>query len=211
MEGFIPDLEKITAAGKHLLALINDMLDLSKIEAGKMTLSPEAFDLGLLVEQVAATVHPLMQKNGNTLTVSDTSKLGRMYADAMRIRQCLFNLLSNASKFTDKGTVALTVERLHHQGREWVLFRVADTGIGMTPEQLKRLGGRFDQADASTTRKYGGTGLGLAITMGFCKMMGGDLKVESEMGKGSTFTMYLPAPEEKTIEVYVPTRTLDRS
>jgi signal transduction histidine kinase len=197
VEGFVPDLEKITSAGKHLLGLINDILDISKIEAGKMTLSPEVFDVGAAVEQVASTVRPLAQKNGNALVVSPTADLGKMYADAMRLRQCLLNLLSNACKFTDKGTVSVTVERLAHQGREWLTFRVADTGIGMTPEQLKKLGGRFDQADASTTRKYGGTGLGMAITLAFCKMMGGDMKVESESGKGSTFTLYLPAGMEQ--------------
>jgi signal transduction histidine kinase len=200
VDGFIPDLEKITSSGKHLLGLINDILDISKIEAGKMTLSPELLDVGPLVEQMLSTIRPLVQKNSNTLTLSDTTNLGKMVADAMRLRQCLLNLLSNACKFTDKGTIAVTVERLMHLGREWLMFRVADTGIGMTPEQLKRLGGRFDQADDSTTRKYGGTGLGMAITLAFCKMMGGDLKVESEMGKGSTFTMYLPAGLDKGVD-----------
>jgi signal transduction histidine kinase len=192
-EEFIPDLQKITSAGKHLLELINDILDLSKIEAGKMTLSAETFDLAPLIEQVAATVHPLVQKNGNTLEVISAPDLGQMHADATRLRQCLLNLLSNASKFTDKGTITLKTDRQLYQGRDWLLFRVSDTGIGMTLEQLQKLFSRFSQADASTTRKYGGTGLGLAITKGFCQMMGGDVTVESEIGKGSTFTIYLPA------------------
>jgi signal transduction histidine kinase len=192
VDSFIPDLEKITSAGKHLLELINDILDLSKIEAGKMTLSVDKFAVAPLIQQVVGTVHPLVQKNGNTLEVSDTSNLGEMVADPMRIRQCLLNLLSNASKFTEKGTIRLTVERVQHQDRGWVIFRVSDTGIGMTPEQLQRLFKPFTQADASTTRKYGGTGLGLTISLKFCQMMGGDITAESEAGKGSTFTIYLP-------------------
>jgi signal transduction histidine kinase len=121
-----------------------------------------------------------------------------MYADATRIRQCLLNLLSNACKFTDQGTITLKADRQVHQGREWFVFRVSDTGIGMTAEQLQKLFSRFTQADASTTRKYGGTGLGLAITKGFCQIMGGDITVESELGKGSAFTMYLPADRQTT-------------
>ncbi len=192
VDDFIPDLEKITAAGKHLLDLINDILDLSKIEAGKMTLSMEKFAVAPLIQQVVGTVHPLVQKNGNTLEVSDTSNLGEMFADSMRIRQCLLNLLSNACKFTDKGTLRLTVEKVRQHERGWVVFRVSDTGIGMTPEQLQRLFRPFTQADASTTRKYGGTGLGLTISLKFCQMMGGDITAESEAGRGSTFTIYLP-------------------
>jgi signal transduction histidine kinase len=197
---FIPDLQKITTAGKHLLELINDILDLSKIEAGKMTLSPETFDLPVLIQQVVATVHPLVQKNANTLEVSASANLGPMHADGTRLRQCLLNLLSNACKFTEKGTITLKADRQQHHGREWFVFRVSDTGIGMTPEQLQKLFSRFSQADASTTRKYGGTGLGLAITKGFCQMMGGDVTVESEIGKGSAFTIYLPA-DKPTVEM----------
>jgi signal transduction histidine kinase len=192
-EDFIPDLEKITTAGKHLLDLINDILDLSKIEAGRMTLNPEQFAVAPMIQQVLSTIHPLVQKNANTLDVCDTSNLGEMVADPMRLRQCLLNLLSNASKFTEKGTIRLTVERINHQNKEWVVFRVSDTGIGMTPEQLQRLFKPFTQADASTTRKYGGTGLGLTISLKFCQMMGGDITVESEPDKGSVFTIYLPA------------------
>jgi signal transduction histidine kinase len=197
VESFIPDLEKISAAGKHLLALINDILDISKIEAGKMTLAPEKFAVAPLVAQVAATVLPLVQKNGNALEMNDHQAAGEMVADSTRLRQCLLNLLSNACKFTDQGKITLTVERRTHQGREWMVFRVADTGIGMTPEQLEKLFKPFEQADASTTRKYGGTGLGLAISLKFCQLMGGDITVESEPGKGSTFTMYLPVRSDQ--------------
>jgi signal transduction histidine kinase len=196
VEGFVPDLEKIAAAGKHLLALINDILDISKIEAGKMTLSLETFEVAPLIEQVASTVLPLVQTNGNTLEVSNPATVGRMFADATRLRQCLLNLVSNACKFTDKGNIRLAVERRLHQGRDHLIFQVSDTGIGMTPEQMQRLFTPFEQADASTTRKYGGTGLGLAITLKFCQLMGGSISVQSEPGEGSTFTMFLPAQVE---------------
>jgi signal transduction histidine kinase len=203
-DDYLGDLQKITSAGKHLLALINDILDLSKIEAGKMELYLETFDLAALVKEVVATVQPLVQKNGNSLDVEAGDDLGGMHADVTRIRQCLYNLLSNASKFTDKGTITLGVSRQADQGREWVILRVSDTGIGMTPEQLQKLFEVFSQADASTTRKYGGTGLGLAISRRFCRMMGGDIQVHSEAGKGSTFTMLLPAVVERA---YPPTQT----
>jgi signal transduction histidine kinase len=196
-DDFIPDLEKITAAGKHLLMLINDILDLSKIEAGKMALLLEPFDLGGMIRDVVAMMPPLVQKNGNTLVVQAGEGLGSMKADVTRIRQCLFNLLSNACKFTKKGTITLSVKRQAVQGREWVTFQVSDSGIGMTPEQLGRLFEVFSQADASTTREYGGTGLGLAITRRFCRMMGGEVTAQSEVGKGSTFTIILPAVVER--------------
>jgi signal transduction histidine kinase len=195
-EGFIPDLQRILSQGKHLLALINDILDLSKIEAGKMTLSLETFDLAPLLREVTATVKPLVDKNGNVLKVEYPDLIGAMHADGTRIRQCLLNLLSNASKFTQNGTITLAVQRQELNGREWVVFRVADTGIGMTPEQAAKLFRAFTQADASTTRKYGGTGLGLVISRKFCRMMGGDVFVESEPGKGSTFTIQVPAHVE---------------
>jgi signal transduction histidine kinase len=191
-EGFVPDLLKIHSSAKHLLALINDILDLSKIEAGRMELSPERFDVARAVDEVVATVAPLVEKNGNRLEVR-VGDAGAMVADPMRVRQCLLNLLSNACKFTKGGAVMLGVLRLRRDEREWVEFRVGDTGIGMTPEQMGRLFQPFSQADAGTTRKYGGTGLGLAITRKFCQMMGGDVAVESELGKGSTFTIRLPA------------------
>ena len=192
-ESFIPDLIKIHSSAKHLLALINDILDLSKIVAGKMDLSPETFELAPVVNEIATTVVPLAEKNSNRLQVQCAADVGKMYQDVTRVRQCLLNLLSNACKFTQGGTVGLKVERLRQADRDWLVLRVTDTGIGMTPEQMGRLFQAFTQADASTTRKYGGTGLGLAITRKFCQMMGGDVTVQSEMGKGSTFTMQVPA------------------
>jgi signal transduction histidine kinase/CheY-like chemotaxis protein len=203
---FVPDLEKIHGAGKHLLGLINDVLDLSKIESGKMTLYLEDFDVAKLVREVAATVQPLITKNGNRLEVACPADLGPMHADVTKVRQTLFNLLSNASKFTEKGMIRLSVERGGAPGaleeprsdaptlqRSAVVFQVTDTGIGMTPEQLGKLFQAFMQADASTSRKFGGTGLGLAISRKFCQLMGGDITVQSEHGKGSTFTVTLPA------------------
>jgi signal transduction histidine kinase/DNA-binding response OmpR family regulator len=192
-EGFTPDLQKINAAGKHLLALLNDILDLSKIEAGKMDLYLETFDLATMLQDVETTVQPLVEKNANTMVLRRPDNLGAMRADLTKVRQNLFNLLSNACKFTQQGSIALEVARKAVDGLEWVTFRVSDTGIGMTPEQMAKLFHPFTQADASTTRQYGGTGLGLAIAKHFCQMMGGDIAVESEPGKGSTFTMKLPA------------------
>ena len=192
-EDFVPDLKKIHAAGKHLLGLINDILDLSKIEAGKMTLFLETFDVANLVQEVATTIHPLVQKNMNTLEIQAGEALGRMHADVTKVRQCLFNLLSNACKFTERGTIRLRVTRDTVAGGDALRFQVSDSGIGMTPEQMARLFQAFAQADASTTRKYGGTGLGLALTRHFCQKMGGDVTVSSQLGRGSTFTMQLPA------------------
>jgi signal transduction histidine kinase len=192
-EDYLPDLGKIHTSAKHLLALINDILDLSKIEAGKIELYLEAFAVETLVKEVSATLGPLAAKNNNRLETACAAATGTMHADLTRVRQCLLNLLSNACKFTEKGVVKLEVKRIAAEGRDWVQFRVSDNGIGMTPEQLGRLFQAFSQADASTTRKYGGTGLGLVITRKFCQMMGGDVHVESEPGKGSTFTMQLPA------------------
>jgi hypothetical protein len=182
------DLGKIHAAGKHLLSLINDVLDLSKIEAGKMTLHLEDFEVATLVKEVVGTIQPLVAKNGNKLVVTVADGCGAMRADLTKTRQTLLNLLSNASKFTDKGAVELVVSA----DAQEVRFQVRDTGIGMTEEQLGRLFEAFVQADSSTTRKYGGTGLGLAISRRFCRMMGGDIAVESELGKGSVFTVRLP-------------------
>jgi signal transduction histidine kinase len=192
-ESYLPDLGKILAAARHLLALINDILDLSKIEAGKMTFSAESFAVAVVIKDVQATAKPLAEKNGNALVVEGAESAGTMQSDVTRVRQCLLNLLSNACKFTQKGTIRLTVSRLRHEGRDWLRFCVSDTGIGMTPDQLQRLFQPFVQADASTTRKYGGTGLGLAITRKFCQIMGGDVRVTSELGKGSAFTVQLPA------------------
>jgi len=191
-ESFIPDLGKISAAGKHLLALINDILDLSKIEAGKMTLYMETFDVRGMIRDVEAIIIPLVEKNGNTLKVEFLQDPGAMHADLSKVRQGLFNLLSNACKFTSTGEVGLQVQRECSEGKEWLLFSVRDTGIGITPEQMDRLFAAFSQADNSTSRKFGGTGLGLNITRSFCRLMGGDVTVKSEFGKGSIFTIRLP-------------------
>jgi PAS domain S-box-containing protein len=192
-QGFIPDLEKINAAGKHLLTLINDVLDFSKIEAGKMEVHPETFDVATMVQDVITTVEPLVQQKGNTLTVRGATDLGVMHSDLTRVRQILFNLLSNAAKFTEHGTITLAVAREAEEGGDRLTFQVTDSGIGMTPEQMDKLFQTFVQADASTTRKFGGTGLGLAITKRLCRLLGGDIGVESEPGHGSTFTVRLPA------------------
>ncbi|HEY2158022.1 MAG TPA: response regulator, partial [Isosphaeraceae bacterium] len=189
----VADLKKIHGAGKHLLGLINDILDLSKIEAGKMDLYIETFDIGRTVGEVVDTIKPIVEKNGNTLGVDVPEDIGPMRGDLTKVRQALFNLLSNASKFTENGRISLAVARETVDGSDWFEFRVTDTGIGMTEEQLARLFQPFTQADASTTRKYGGTGLGLTITRRFCQMLGGDVTVASKPGHGSTFTIRLPA------------------
>jgi signal transduction histidine kinase/CheY-like chemotaxis protein len=188
------DLQKIVAAGKHLLGLINDILDLEKVAAGKMVVHCENVSVEEVVRDATSTVKPLVEKNGNSLRVEVTPGFTTIWADAQKLRQCLLNLLSNASKFTDKGTISLVVK----PEAERISFAVSDTGIGMTPEQLGKLFQPFTQADSSTSRKYGGTGLGLALTKTFCEMMGGTVDVTSEMGKGSTFTIRLPtAPPAK--------------
>jgi len=186
---FTPDLVKIRTAGRHLLAIISDVLDLSKIEADKMELYLETFDLLSLIRDVVITAQPLIQENGNILEVDCADDLGVMHADRTKVRQILFNLLGNAAKFTERGVVTLAVAR---ESDGWMHFRITDTGIGMTPEQMQDLFEAFTQADASTTRKYGGTGLGLAISQRFCQMMGGEIRVESEVGKGTSFTVCLP-------------------
>ena len=190
---FLPDLVRINAAGKHLLGLINDILDLSKIEAGRMELFLETIEVGQMVQDVQAIVQPLVEKNSNALVVECSQTVGTMQADLTKVRQTLFNLLSNAAKFTDHGTIRVTVER---ESDSWLTFAVTDTGIGMTEEQLGRLFEAFSQAEASTRSRYGGTGLGLAISRHFCRLMGGDLTVESAYGRGSTFTLRLPAALE---------------
>jgi signal transduction histidine kinase/CheY-like chemotaxis protein len=188
--------ERILRAGKHLLALINDILDLSKIEAGKMELHLESFAIAPLVEDVMTTIRSLAEKGGNRIVVECPEDLGAMRADATRVRQALLNLASNANKFTERGLVTVAATRRRDGGRDWIAFAVSDTGIGMTPEQMGKLFEEFTQADASTTRKYGGTGLGLAISRRFCRMMGGDITVESTLGQGSTFTIHLPVEAE---------------
>lgn len=191
-EDFVPDLEKVRAAGKHLLALINDILDLSKIEAGKMTLFLESFSIRSNIDDVIAMIQPLISRNGNTLVVTCPDDIGMMVADIVKVRQTLFNLLSNACKFTDGGEIRLNVSTVVRDGAEQIVMAVTDSGIGMTQEQLGRLFQAFVQADSSTTRKYGGTGLGLTISRKFCQMMGGDIRVSSQLGEGSTFTIELP-------------------
>jgi signal transduction histidine kinase len=216
--GYVPDLQKIQAAAKHQLMLVNDILDLSKIEAGKMTLFIEEFDVAKLVNEVAVTVRPLMSKKANQLVVDCAADLGAMRADQTKLRQTLFNLLSNAAKFTERGTITLRVTRTEsvaaaqraaqpshaaaasaapdaslHPSPDRLRFMVRDTGIGMSPEQLGKLFQAFTQADASTSRKYGGTGLGLVLSRNFCRLMGGDVEAQSEPSKGSTFTVTLPA------------------
>ena len=186
------DLKKIHDAGAHLLGLINDVLDLSKIEAGRMELCLETFEIGPLIESATMTVLPLVQKNGNRLEVDASPDLGVLHADVVKVRQVLFNLLSNAAKFTSEGTITLRVRRAAGDLGDELVVTVTDTGIGMTPEQVGRLFRPFTQADASTTRKFGGTGLGLAITRHYCRMMGGDVTVESTPGIGSTFTASIP-------------------
>jgi signal transduction histidine kinase/ActR/RegA family two-component response regulator len=187
------DLQKIHTAGKHLLTLINDILDLSKIEAGKMVLTPETFDVTHMVHEVIATIQPLVVHSGNHLTLRVAADVGTLYADETKVRQSLWNLLSNACKFTSHGHITLDVRRESVAAHPWLLCRVQDTGIGMTPEQMDSLFQEFTQADVSTTRKYGGTGLGLAISQRLCRLMGGEITVTSTLGQGSTFTMRLPA------------------
>jgi signal transduction histidine kinase len=193
-------LDRVLGAGRHLLALINDILDLSKIEAGRMELQLEPFALAPLIANVVKTIEPLAAKNANQVAAQCDVEIGTMHADQMRLRQALLNLMSNANKFTDHGTITIDARQGQEDGRDWVTISVADTGIGMTPEQMGKLFQEFSQADASTTRKYGGTGLGLAISKRFCQMMGGDITVESEVDRGSIFTIRLPrivdAPKE---------------
>jgi len=185
---FVPDLGKIHSAGRHLLALINDILDLSKIEAGKTELFLESFDLKEMVRGVEATVAPLVRKNGNTLDVVLEEDPGTMVADLTKVRQVLLNLLSNAAKFTEAGHIEV---RVATEGSD-VVMNVSDEGIGMTPEQLERIFEAFGQADASTQKRYGGTGLGLVISREFCRLMGGDVEVLSAPGHGTTFTVRIP-------------------
>jgi signal transduction histidine kinase/CheY-like chemotaxis protein len=188
-------LKRVHRAGAHLLGLINQVLDLSKIEAGKLELSPETVTLAPLLEDVIGTARQLAEQNKNRLVLEAVENLGRLTVDAMRLRQILLNLLSNACKFTKQGEVALRVRRVV-DGQNWIEMAVADTGIGMTPEQQAKLFEEFTQADSSTARRYGGTGLGLAITRKLARMMGGDVTVTSESGKGSVFTLRLPASAE---------------
>ena len=191
----VDDLNKILSAARHLLGLINDVLDLSKVEAGKMTLHLEDLQLAELIEEVSSTIAPLIARNHNELTIECDPRIDVMHTDAIKLKQCLLNLLSNASKFTEDGAVTLAVSVAGPSSSDAdpeILFSVSDTGIGMTKEQLDRLFQSFSQADSTTTKKYGGTGLGLAISRKFARLMGGDISVDSQLGKGSTFNMIVP-------------------
>jgi CheY-like chemotaxis protein len=192
------DLQKIHSAGMHLLGLINDVLDLSKIEAGKMDLFIENVSVEPLIVEVISTIQPTIEKKGNTLIIEREDSLGDMQTDVTKLRQMLLNLLSNAAKFTENGAIRLKIDRQKRPEGERIIFCVADEGIGMTKDQLQKLFQPFTQADASTTRRYGGTGLGLTITKQFCQMMGGTLSVDSEFGQGSTFTINLPTQAKIT-------------
>jgi len=184
-------LKRVNGAGTHLLGLINQVLDLSRIEAGKLELSPESVSLAPLIDEVIGTAGPLAERNKNRLTVDAAQDLGTLFVDAMRLRQVLLNLLSNACKFTNQGEIKLKARRSANGG-DWIELAVSDTGIGMTPEQQAKLFEEFTQAEASTARRFGGTGLGLAITRKLARMMGGDVTVASEPGRGSVFTVRLP-------------------
>ncbi len=217
LEDFLPDLEKIQTAGKHLLSLINDILDLSKIEAGKMRIYWESFHIPSLIDEIVATVKPLMKKNNNVFQIECDSNINIMYSDMTKVRQILLNLLSNAAKFTHQGKITLKAWVIpgkeeenqweeHHflplalacplphtqKGEDWICFEVRDTGIGMSENEQHRLFEAFIQGDTSATRKYGGSGLGLTISRHFCQMMGGEILVDSELEKGSIFTVRLP-------------------
>jgi len=190
-EQLVPDLKKIEGAGRHLLGLINDILDLSKVEAGKMDVFIEDIDISSLLDEVKSIITPLVAKNGNKLELHLADHIGSMRTDRTKVKQCLLNVLSNASKFTQDGKLTVEVERLETD-RPMIQITISDTGIGMSEEQLGRLFQAFSQADASTTKKFGGTGLGLAITRHFCRLLGGDITVASQVGAGSTFTITLP-------------------
>lgn len=197
-EDSIPDLQRIRTAGKHLLHLINEILDLSKVETGKTELYLETFDVCQMLEETVNTVQPLVEKNANILKIFCSDNLDSMYADLTKVKQTLFNLINNACKFTQQGTITLEVIRetsstTPQKNGDWFIFRIIDTGIGMTEEQLGKVFEYFSQADPSISRKFGGTGLGLTISRHFCTMMGGNITAESTYGRGATFTVRLPA------------------
>lgn len=193
LDDFTTDLSKIQAAGRHLLGLINDILDISKIEAGRMDLYWEHAQLETLLTEVISTIRPLIEKNENALAVDLHGDLGTIRTDVTKLRQVLFNLLSNAAKFTERGEISLRVARQSIAGEDWLVYEVTDSGVGMSEAQIEHLFQPFTQADASTTRKFGGTGLGLAISRRFCEMMGGGISVRSRPSQGSTFEVRLPA------------------
>jgi len=193
LEGSVADLQKISAAGKHLLSLISDILDLSKIEAGRMELYLETFEVDSMIQDLSTTIRPMVDKNLNKLVVDVRSGVGTMRTDLTKVRQALLNLLSNAAKFTSNGVIYLRAHSEMADGRRWIVFEIKDSGIGMEPDRVAKVFEAFTQADASTTRKYGGTGLGLTITRKFCEMMGGTIGVESKLDVGTTFRIRLPA------------------
>lgn len=188
----IADLNKISSAGQHLLAMVNDILDISKIEAGRMELAIDTLDFGKLLDQIEHTARPLAAKNANQLLVERSKMLGELEADPTKLRQIIFNLLSNAAKFTQNGTITLKADSLAENGRDLVVIAVSDTGIGISKEHLENLFSNFSQADAKISSVYGGTGLGLSLSRNLARLMGGDIRVQSEMGVGSTFSVYLP-------------------
>ncbi|WP_434426547.1 ATP-binding protein [Nannocystis pusilla] len=191
--GFVADIERIAASARHLLGLINDVLDLSQIEAGKFALHPEDIDLGALLTSIDAACRPGQQRRGNRFVLDVPDPLPALRADATAVRAILINLLGNAHKFTQQGTVTLRIRERLEAGARRLVFVVEDTGIGMSEPQLRRIFDNFTQADASIARRFGGTGLGLAITLNFVQLMGGDISVTSKTGVGSTFTFWLPA------------------
>jgi len=209
-EGNVKDFKKIIGSGKHLLSLINDVLDLSKLEAGKIETFLEDVNIAELVNDITSIANPLIEKNNNAFKINLEPDLPTMFTDLVRVRQCLLNLVSNAGKFTKDGQISLTVKKLLMDDKEWITFSVSDTGIGMQPDRLEKLFKAFSQADTSTTRKYGGTGLGLFLSKQFAEILGGRIGVESEYGKGSTFTITLPVKSEAGIdkkEIAKPTET----
>jgi PAS domain S-box-containing protein len=216
-ESLLTDIGKIESNARHLLSLINDVLDISKIEANRMEVFAEDFDVEAALREAASTVGSLLDKNRNQLVVKIEGELGAMHSDPTKLKQALLNLLSNAAKFCENGTITLSGQRLTRDGEDWLRLSVSDTGIGMNPEQLAKLFERFTQADPSTTRRFGGTGLGLAITRAFSRMMGGDIEVESAEGEGTTFALLLPArlperpPEEAADEEHADEDDLDEA
>jgi signal transduction histidine kinase len=193
------DLQKICTAGKHLLACINDILDLARIEAGQMSLCLEDCDVAGMIRNVVSTIEPFLTKNANTLEVHVADDVGTLHNDLTRLQQSVLSLLSNACKFTEQGTIVLVVTRETLEGRDWLSFRVCDTGIGMSPEQIQQLFQPCMHADAAMTWKYGGSGLRLALMQRFCRMLGGDITVESALGQGSACTIRLPAETETAL------------
>jgi adenylate cyclase len=193
MSSCVKDLQRIQSAGHHLLALVNDILDISKIEAGALELHLEPCEIGALTDQVIATIEPLVSRGGNRFVVERDGAAGIVLVDPIKFRQSLLNLLSNACKFTEHGTITLRMTCEREIGRTCIAWQVRDTGIGISPEDMDRLFRPFSQVDSSVTRRHGGTGLGLAISQRLCRLMGGEIVAESTPGEGSTFTMRIPA------------------